>query len=355
MRNRAVMMKKGGAQDAFSRGAQMADNVDVLLVKKKPRRAAGKKVQSRSRLLKYVDRLAEELRVSLASAFEGDVEAIHDARVATRRLKAVVDLFDIHLSKRLKQRFNKSLKRIRRMLGDIRDLDVMIGHVDAARGLDAQSRDFLLGGLKREREDELSAMSGLRASKILGKLGSWWGLREQIRDDHAMALLRESLRAQLARFCQQADLHSGVQAAGAAAPLASPLNPHELRIAGKALRYTLEMAVEEGAKIPAPVLRQFKRMQDMLGLWHDHVVLAGKTLELCLDAKLNYTQPALLKKGLAFSQACIRRSEARLRGFVVLWKKQGVALQAQIQVVLGEPAPSTEPVGEVETAQIINL
>jgi CHAD domain-containing protein len=304
---------------------------------------AKKKAQPRSKLIKYVDQLAEELRVSLGHAFEGDVDAIHEARVATRRLKAVMDLFDEHLSKRLKDRFSKSLKRIRRMLGRVRDLDVMIEHVQAAKNIEDETSEFLLGCLKSEREDELQQMSELNAAKMLGKLGSWWGLREQIQDELALSLLRQSLHIRLEQFCHQADLHSGVKAASSEASGITALNPHELRIFGKALRYTVEMAIEEGLEITAPVLRTFKRMQDLLGLWHDHVVLTGKVLEICVDENLSYTNPALLKKSLSFAQTSARRSERRLKDFFALWKKQGETLHAQITETLGEfPTPEDE-------------
>ena len=74
---------------------------------------------------------------------------------------------------------------------------------------------------------------------------------------------------------------------------AADRDPHELRIAGKALRYTLEMAVESGHPLPAAVTRTFKRMQDALGAWHDMVVLAERALHATLDAGLAYHDPAL--------------------------------------------------------------
>ena len=296
------------------------------------------------RLVEYVDSLAEELRKQLAGAFEGDADAIHDARVATRRLTAVIDLFEARLSKRLRGRFARSLKRIRRALGRGRDLDVMIGHVQEAKGVDADVRAFLLDRLRVEREREHEETNDLSASKLLGKLGSWWGLRQQIADDEAMSLLRESLPRQLDDFARQADLHSGIAgqtwaelrsaASDETAKKPGLLNPHELRIAGKALRYTLEMAAVEGVKISAPVKRAFKRMQDLLGLWHDFVVLTGKVMEVCLDDEIHYTRPLLMKHCLTFSLACTRKADGRMKEFVKLWKKQGAELQIQIRAAL---------------------
>jgi CHAD domain-containing protein len=345
---RRSRIKAGSRRVSLPQGKDMAEKDESLEAELSGKSGKKEKSLPRSRLVTYVDRLAEELRKSLGHSFEGDIEAIHDSRVTTRRLKSVVDLFESHLSARLKGRFSKSLKRIRRLLGNVRDLDVMIEHVHTAKGIDAETAGFLLGCLKREREDEIQTMNELNAAKILGKLGSWWGIREQIQDDLALTLLQESLTVRLDEFCRQADLHSGVEVLQDTNGL-SKLNPHELRIIGKALRYTLEMAVEEGVRVPAPVMRTFKRTQSLLGLWHDHVVLTGKVLEICVDEKLNYTQPALLKKCLAFGQACARHSESRLKEFYKLWKKQGVELKAQISEALEQAMKAHEETGAAES------
>jgi CHAD domain-containing protein len=61
---------------------------------------------------------------------------------------------------------------------------------------------------------------------------------------------------------------------------------HELRIDGKLLRYTLELAAPLGFGAPMPLLRAFKQLQDALGLWHDYVVLGEQTLRYALDQQL---------------------------------------------------------------------
>jgi hypothetical protein len=109
------------------------------------------------------------------------------------------------------------------------------------------------------------------------------------------------------------------------------------------------MAVEEGINIPPPVLRTFKRMQDLLGLWHDYVVLTEKVLELCVDEQVSLTQPALLKNCLTFAQSSARQSESRLKEFFKLWKKQGSTIRLQILNALGEMDQRQETIAPVET------
>src|SRR5580658_8035718 len=81
-------------------------------------------------LLDHLDSIVEDLRNLVSSAVSGeDVEAVHDARVATRRLKAATVLVDEIVSSRYSKPFNRVGKCLRRQLGPLRDLDVMLEHL----------------------------------------------------------------------------------------------------------------------------------------------------------------------------------------------------------------------------------
>ena len=53
-------------------------------------------------------------------------EALHDMRVASRRLRVVIDQFNYCYKKRSVKKILKSLRKIGRNLGEVRDLDVII-------------------------------------------------------------------------------------------------------------------------------------------------------------------------------------------------------------------------------------
>src|SRR5438105_4428070 len=81
-------------------------------------------------LLAHMGALVEELRTSVPKALhEWDEEAIHDGRVATRRLKAALDLLKWVVSKNQRNPFARILRKLRRQLGPLRDLDMMLGHL----------------------------------------------------------------------------------------------------------------------------------------------------------------------------------------------------------------------------------
>ena len=86
-------------------------------------------------LLPYLDGLVEELQKDTPKALrEFEANAIHDARVATRRLKAATGLLAPILHGDSAKKFEKALKRLRRRLGPLRDGDVMIENLSKVKG-----------------------------------------------------------------------------------------------------------------------------------------------------------------------------------------------------------------------------
>ena len=115
----------------------------------------------------------------------------------------------------------------------------------------------------REEVRKESTETGTHA-RVLSRLGTWWGLREEVDEarEAADSLLAESLHVQLDSFAEQADkLVAGP--GGNDDPARQ--DPHAVRIAGKSFRYTLEMAAVQGHKLPAGVMGSFK--EDAGGHW----------------------------------------------------------------------------------------
>src|SRR5205085_646967 len=114
---------------------------------------------------------------------EFDEEAIHQARVSTRRLKAAMTLLKPVLSKKSGRKFLEVLKKLRRRLGPLRDYDVMLGHLEEI-GKSSRNRaaaDWLCTEMTESRKQARNAIAGKNAVvRTLGRLGAWWGLREEI-------------------------------------------------------------------------------------------------------------------------------------------------------------------------------
>lgn len=201
-------------------------------------------------LLRHLDELMEDLHDNVPKALKDfDADGIHDARVATRRLKAAMGLLEPVLTDDHRKSFEKVMKKLRRRLGPLRDLDVMIDNLSKlqSRPAHAAATGWLRERLEQRREAERGNAKGRAGSAdTLSKLGAWWHVREEIEEarEAADTLLGQSLHLQLDAFAERA---AGVvrQLAGNAPP-AERHDPHELRIAGKLLRYTLELAQSQG-------------------------------------------------------------------------------------------------------------
>lgn len=299
-------------------------------------------------LLAREDALVDELRENVPKALkEWDEEAIHAARVATRRLKAALTLMKPVLSRDQQKPFARALRKLRRRLGPLRDLDVMIGHLQEMKPRNKRlgpAIAWLIEQLDNSRvEAREQSKKNASAGQVLARLGTWWGVREEVlaAREAIDSLLAEQLHLQLDLFAEKADRLVAVPSQSQApASNDAPNDPHELRIAGKSLRYTLEMAEVEGHNLPKKIMKAFKRMQESLGLWHDYVVLSERVMQVSLAALLPHHNAPLQADVLDLAKNLLRRSSTHLSEFAALWSQRGHELSASIR----EHFPLSHPV-----------
>jgi CHAD domain-containing protein len=308
-------------------------------------------------ILDYMDGQVEKLRTLVPRALRecaGDVEAVHDARVATRRLKAAFDLLKPVLPERHLRKFARTLRKLRRRLGPIRDLDVISGHLAELQLTDGsavhtQPIVWLAQRIQREREQlAQSARDDAPPRRVLTRLGAWWGLREEIAgaSETVGPLLGESLRSQFDCFAVEANrLLSSNGNGDLGEAMERPVDPHAIRIAGKSLRYTLEMARAQGSELDPEVFKTFKKMQDALGLWHDFVVLTERILSMSSAEQLAHHDAPAQRRILALAQATLERAETHLEAFAKLWEQQGPTLAE----VVRQTAPLSRDVSAPRT------
>jgi CHAD domain-containing protein len=218
----------------------------------------------------------------------GDVKSIHQARVATRRLRAMLPLLERGKTGR---KIERRVRDLTRALGSVRELDVallMLAERErAGRGPDL-GIDRFRQALEDERQHAYSAMLRRIERCDFDKMQEKTLVAARKRDEvhgrrpHAWAQRRAARRAERLRVAIE-------DAAG----LYLPDRLHEVRIAAKKLRYTLEIARELGgasasrrpaaarsARGPAAWIQTLKRMQDLLGRMHDMEVLIARARAL---------------------------------------------------------------------------
>jgi CHAD domain-containing protein len=289
-------------------------------------------------LLAHLNALLEELRARVPAALgEWEPEAIHQSRVATRRLKAALDLMKPVLSKRPRRKIGRILRRLRRRLGPLRDADVMIDHLQDLGESSAQhapAAAWLARRLGEERDSlRLKTSKGKRPATVIAKLDAWEPVRGEIETAREAldSLLAESLHLQLDAFAEQAD-RLCEPADDQPATGDERQDPHELRISGKALRYTLEMAAAHGHELPGSLTKTFKKMQDALGDWHDYVVLAEHATSAAIEDQLAHHAPDLMRDLFELVRDILEKSKHELDDFRQRWREEGDSVAKAIRL-----------------------
>jgi len=208
-----------------------------------------------------------------------DPEELHDMRVATRRMRMALRIFAPYLDTQEVHPALKGLRRTGRRLGVVRDLDVFKGKAVKYVERLPQRRRGELDGLFAAWDIEYAA----RRAELIAYLDG----RSYRRFVERMAELIEEPPERLAAPGGQGTvaqvlpmlLHRDVADVLGAGALVGPGAPltrfHELRIAGKALRYTLEFFATPLGRGALPLIATMKGLQDHLGDLQDAVVASG--------------------------------------------------------------------------------
>jgi CHAD domain-containing protein len=237
-------------------------------------------------------RLSALMRV-LPAARNGDVDAIHRARVATRRLREALPLTARGAAGR---KLQKLVRRLTRALGPVRELDVALLTLDEL-GRDADAPGAAIACLRQTIEEErrrlwIGVARDLERPEIQKRARkAITASRGRTRGRAADASRLQAARKRAVR--RAASLQSAIESAGA---IYLPDRLHQVRIAVKKLRYALEIARELRGLHAATHLRALKGAQDLLGRMHDLEVLimrvralqgSGQAPDLKLSAELD--------------------------------------------------------------------
>jgi CHAD domain-containing protein len=209
-------------------------------------------------------------------------EAVHKMRVATRRQRAAWRVFGEAFRKGRTKRYRDGLRETASRLGAVRDLDVQL-----------------------EAADTYRADMPVAEQRALEPLLAAW---RQHRDDARVLLLRELDSPAYRRWLD--DYIDFVRTEGAAVVAVGPVQPHrvrdtapsriwtayegvrgyesvlrwadvptlhELRIAGKWLRYSMEFVREALGADADPLIARVTALQDHLGLMNDADVTSSMT------------------------------------------------------------------------------
>jgi CHAD domain-containing protein len=208
------------------------------------------------------------LNRTLPSARNGDADAIHQARVATRRVREALPLVTRGSKER---KLTKAVSRLTRALGRVRELDVALVNLDevtADAAMQTEGINLLRAILKDERQrlfaDMAERIDRVDPEKLQRKALAAVARNAESEDD---ALSAGRMKTVIKRAARRAvSLQAAIDNAGG---IYLPDRLHEVRIAVKKLRYVLEIARELSRSRASARIRMLKTVQDLLGRMHD--------------------------------------------------------------------------------------
>ncbi|MDD5543007.1 MAG: CHAD domain-containing protein [Acidobacteriia bacterium] len=217
----------------------------------------------------------------------GGEEALHDMRVASRRLREALRVFGFLFSQKRVKPVRRDTRRITRALGLVREVDVNLQQLESFRPTVSDRHSV---GLEFIMAVELERQVRLRKRmlKRLKKLDL-----STLRDDvdrllkHPLLESTEGSPGQGTPFAEftapriEEGLRPVHEALARLSDHPTPHNYHRLRIGVKRLRYTVEL-LSRGMKghHARRVLNNLKSLQDALGTLHDRVVLHARAREV---------------------------------------------------------------------------
>jgi inorganic triphosphatase YgiF len=262
-----------------------------------------------------------QLLGSEAAALGGEAEGVHQMRVALRRLRAILSAFSMLIPEDRRDPLDDEVKWLTKALGAARNYDVFaeetIGAAKKAAVDGAALERLAKAAARRRRVAYAAARQAIRSPRyttLLLRLMRWFDGR-QWRDEGGNAAderltwpVREIAPLILDRRRRTAKRRSRGFAGQ------SPEERHELRIALKKLRYTIELFAglydADGTKA---FIHALKRLQDKLGEANDLQTGRKLVTELTPTGR---RAPAMVQSGqriLAWHARCIAKAEPKLR------------------------------------------
>jgi CHAD domain-containing protein len=204
-----------------------------------------------------VDRLFAHLPLS-------DHHSVHQARVATRRLRSDLQTFGPLL--REEKSLRRDLREPGRLLGKVRDRDVFLLRLTS----DAGAIEALRSAWSRRREAEWDQLSRYIQSDEFTRVAlelATWACATPVRDNGEKPPLEIMGPLVRLRWLKLAELARDSEP--------DPPTLHRIRILTKRVRYGAEVVAPVAGKRACRFARAAERLQDILGEYRDATIAHG--------------------------------------------------------------------------------
>ncbi len=237
-----------------------------------------------------------QLVASEAGTLARDADALHQMRVAIRRLRAAISLFSTIVADEQSARIKQELKWLAQRLGPARDADVFIDEVLAPQRKakpDDAGIAWLLGKFEEARAagyaNAIETLGAQRYRNLVIDVLEWIEAGPWTRtSDDLQRLQREQPAARFAAD-ELGRRHKKLRKRGKKLRRLDGEKRHKLRIGAKKLRYAMEFFAEafpgkKSAKRRKQALSALKDFQDSLGALNDVATREKLAAEVALSS-----------------------------------------------------------------------
>jgi CHAD domain-containing protein len=273
------------------------------------------------------------LKHEAGSRAGGDIEDVHDMRVATRRMRSALRLLDHYYKPKATKSFNRKLRRVARALGGVRDLDVMIVAFEKyGRSLPTDDTAAVNQAALTRVIAAMDAERQLARLELIHALDR--GEYRRFVDDFAAFVITQGAGARpvpddltpvQVRHVLPTLIYSHLGAVRAFdAVLETAINEndqntlHLLRIEFKRLRYTVSMFQEVLGTSIESFIDELKKIQDHLGDLQDIYTAAIRLNEFKAELDDDDDAVALIDGYIAVRTA---EAEHERAAFAEVWKR----------------------------------
>ena len=260
------------------------------------------------------------LETTLGSLLDGeDPEAIHDLRVSTRRLQALLDVLATFPGGEAIRPLRRALRKLRAVLGEWRNCDVSLEAIAERRAQaespgETASWERIDADLRRRRADAL-AEGRRRIRRTIDK--DVVGTITRAVEERLSAIRPTALRRAVDDQIEDAwSRWSACLQSAEKDPTVEGI--HALRIATKRVRYAAELARDLSPARTGVVLDWARAAQKSLGDWHDKEMLHRAIAEAVARPDLALEDPDATLAVLTILARERREASARNQSLVAL-------------------------------------
>lgn len=221
------------------------------------------------RAKRFLRKYVRAMKRNAPAAAAQDPDAIHDLRVASRRTRATLAEFHQSFGPQSWRSVKKRVRNITRHLGNARELDVNLELLDTVSSdTDAAVIAFIRDRLEAHRGETVEDVHRAAQAVLSTDFDE---LVDSLLNDYRPT---ETCMLEWAETCLKRRLRKAKKAYARYRKRHAEEDLHALRVRFKKLRYATEIHGDLYGPLGKQLRRNFKTVQDELGVWNDYRVFA---------------------------------------------------------------------------------